>query len=112
MMTSGALYERVAFDAPVAQTNGYGGVLQGWQEAFETRAKYQFLRGGETVQAARLQGRQPVVVTIRNNSTAAMITPAWRMRDTRTGDVYNVRSIVRSDDRQWLELTAERGIPE
>jgi head-tail adaptor len=112
MINSGNLYEKVAFDAPIETPNGYGGVIQGWEEAVQVRASIKYLRGGEVVQAARLQGKQPVVVTIRRNTTTAMIEPSWRMRDVRTSIVYNIRSIVRSDDRQWLEITAESGVPE
>jgi len=32
------------------------------------------------------------------------------MTDERTGEVYNIRSIVQTDDRLWLELTCERGV--
>jgi len=112
MIGAGKLYHKVAFDAPVATANGYGGVIQGWEEAAEVRADIQFLRGGETVQAARLQGRQPVVIRVRYSTTLALADPSWRIRDTRSNAVYNVRSIVRSDDRHWLEVTAESGVPE
>lgn len=107
MIGSGRLYHKVAFDAPTETTNGYGGVVKGWEEATQARAEIQFLRGGEIVQAARLQGRQPVVVRVRYNNTTAMIETSWRMRDLRTSIVYNIRSILRTDDRQWLEITAE-----
>ena len=112
MINAGNLYDKVAFDAPVSSNNGYGGVVQGWEEAAQVRASIKNLRGGEVVQAARLQGKQQVVVTIRSNTTTMMIEPSWRMRDLRTSKVYNIRSIVRTDDRQWLEITAETGVPE
>lgn len=110
MIGAGDLHERVAFDSPALVTDGYGGVEDGWTEEFICRAHYRFLRGGETVQAARLSGRQPVVVTVRASSETAAITPAWRMRDTRTGTIYNVRSIVRTEDRRFYELTCESGV--
>jgi head-tail adaptor len=110
-MKSGNLYDLVAFDAPTVAPDGYGGTVFGWTEQFVTQANIRFLRGGETVQAARLQGRQPVVVTIRNSTEARNVLPSWRMRDARAGTVYNVRSIVETDNRQFLELTAESGVP-
>lgn len=99
----------VAFDQPLNAPDGYGGAVQGWGEVFRARASLRFLRGGETVQAARLQGRQPVVVTIRASGAAAQITPGWRMRD-RAETVFNIRSVVRTDDRMFYELTAESGV--
>lgn len=104
------LFEAVAFDAPTPQADGQGGREDGWTQGHACRAQFLYLRGGETVQAARLAGRQPVVVTIRQCDAARLITPEWRMRDTRRSDVYNIRSIVPTDDRMYLELTCEKGV--
>ncbi len=112
-MMAGDLYHRVAFDAPLNTPDGHGGTEVGWNtaNAVEARANFRFLRGGETVQAARLQGRQPVVVTIRNSAAARAIGSGWRMRDLNGSAVYNVRTgPVPSDDRQWLEITVETGV--
>lgn len=122
-MKAGDLTYRVAFDAPLELPDGSGGVETAWDldGAVVTRAHFRFLRGGETVQAARLSGRQPVVVTVRNSAAARTITAAWRMRDLNdgllasgdvwTGTVFNVRSgPVPSDDRRWLEFTVESGV--
>lgn len=104
------MIEAVAFDAPSPQSDGQGGQEEGWTQAVSCRAHFRYLRGGETVQAARLEGRQPVVVTIRQSDAARSITPEWRMRDTRRHDVYNIRSIVPSENRLYLELTCEKGV--
>lgn len=104
------LIEAVAFDSPTASADAAGGVVSGWTQEFTTRAHFLFLRGGETVQAARLEGRQPVVVTIRSHADADEITTAWRMRDTRRGVAYNIRSIVPTEDRRFVELTCESGV--
>ena len=104
------MFSAVAFDRPTAAADGSGGTEIGWTEMHACRAAFLWLRGGETVQAARLTGRQPVVVTIWNCAAAREITPDWRMRDARSGTVYNVRTIVPSDDRATLELTCESGV--
>lgn len=104
------LVEAVAFDSPTESADAAGGVVSGWTEEFATRAHFRYLRGGETVQAARLAGRQPVVVTIRSHAEAAAITTAWRMRDTRRGVAYNIRAIVQLEDRRFIELTCESGV--
>lgn len=98
--------EAVALDEPKTTADEYGRTL-GWDQRFEARANFRYLRGGETVQAARLEGRQVVVVTIRQHAKSQAITSAWRMRDTRRGITYNVRSVVPTDDRRFLELTCE-----
>lgn len=102
--------DRVAFDAPTVGSNGYGGTVQGWTERLSCWAGIQYLRGGETVQAARLAGRQPAVVRIRASALAAQITPEWRMRDLRRDVTYNIRAVVPTDDRAFYELTVESGV--
>ncbi len=109
-----SLKHRVAFDAPLRGDDGHGGVTIGWaspENAVVVQAHFRFLRGGEAVQAARLTGRQPVVVTVRASSQVAAIDASWRMRDARSGDIFNVRSgPIPSDDRRWLEFTVESGV--
>jgi head-tail adaptor len=107
---SSDLDELVAFDSPSETVDDYGGVATAFLEAYRCRAHFRYLRGGETVQAARLEGRQPVVVTIRTSALARTITSDWRMRDVRRGQTFNIRSIVPSDDRAWIEITAEKGV--
>lgn len=109
-MNSGKLFEAVAFDSPTLSADAYGGTENGWAEEFTTRANFKYLRGGETVMSARLQGKQPVVVTIRAHEKAQLVDPSYRMRDTRRGHEYNIRSVVPSDDRAFIEITAERGV--
>ncbi len=104
------LQEAVSFDEPTPSSDGQGGSEEGWTPSHTCRANFLYLRGGEIVLQGRLAGRQPVVVTIRNCSAARLIEPDWRMRDTRRDLVYNVRSIVPSTDRLYLELTCERGV--
>lgn len=110
MSASGDMTFLMTFDKPTSAADGLGGTESGWAEQFTAWAEVRFLRGGETVQAARLTGRQPAVVTIRDSAAAREITADWRMRDARAGTVYNVRTIVPSDDRATLELTCESGV--
>lgn len=113
-MDAGKLRDRVAFDAPTQTLDGSGGTEAGWTAvgtgSFQCWANLRYLRGGETVQAARLTGKQPALVTIRRNSVSDKVTASWRMRDLRSGAIYNVRSIVPTDDRAMLELLCESGV--
>ena len=110
-MRAGARRDLFAFEAPVKVQDGKGGEVEGWEERFRDHVKVQYLRGGEAIQAARLSGVQPVVVTLSALSEQARsVTPAWRMKDTRAGTLYNIRSIVPSDDRRYNEITAESGV--
>lgn len=118
----GSMREAVAFDAPLQVDDGHSGVIDGWTDddaAVKCRAHFRFLRGGEAVQAARLAGRQPIVVTVYRSSQTRQITEDWRMRDARngtydvdgnwTGPQYNIRTIVPTEDQQFLEITVEVG---
>lgn len=113
-MQSGDLIHSVAFDAPTRADDGHGGTETGWglpENAVQVRAHFRWLRGSEPVIAARLAGRQPVVVSVRSSAATRAVTPAWRMRDLHSGVIYNIRTgPVPSDDRIWLEFTCESGV--
>jgi len=114
MDNPGKLNRRVEFDAPTTIPDGHGGGETGWTapgDAVKLWANFRFLRGGESVQAARLEGKQPVVITVRNCTQARQIDTSWRMRASRDGTHYNIRSgPVETDDRLYLEITVESGV--
>lgn len=107
---AGDLYYRVAFDKPVEQSDGQGGTINGWEEHFQCLAHYRFLRGGETVQAARLEGRQPLIITVRSSSETRQVQTQWRIRDARSGTVFQVKAVNPTEDRRFLEILAESGV--
>ena len=110
-MPAGKLDKRVAFDAPVSTSNGAGGTRRGWSASELATTRWSniiWLRGGETVAAARLSGRQPVIVTVRRDSETLLIETDWRCRYD--GMVGAVRSIQPSDDRADLEIMVEFGV--
>lgn len=100
---------KVAFDPPANTDDGYGGVTPGWGTAYECPARYRYLRTGEAVQQMRLAGRQAIAVTIRSNGTSRTIDASWRMRDLRTGFVFNVRGVEILEDRRYLEVLVDGG---
>lgn len=107
---AGDLRERVAFDRRVEREDGLGNTVDEWQEQFSVRAGYIHLRGGETVQAARLENRHPQVIRIRASSQSRQITADWRCRDARIGDVFAIRDVTHTVDRKWVDLLCERGV--
>lgn len=107
---SGDLRERVAFDMRAQVDDGYGNHQAGFAEVFTCRAGFTYLRGSEAVIAARLEGRQPIVVRIRASEQAKQIGPDWRMRDLRTGEEYAVRSAAPTPDRQFVDIMVESGV--
>jgi len=109
-MGAGALREYVDFESPYADPDGYGGVEAGFVYQFRCRAQYTRLRGTETVMAARLSGRQPTIVRVRASRASRDATTDWRIVDRRTGEIFNIRSKIESEDRAWIDFTAESGV--
>ena len=110
MTDAGLLNERFRFEKRVDQADGYGNFQGDWQAQFTVYGRRQDLRGGETVIAARLEGRQPAVITIYNSIQARTITTDWRAVDARNDDIWNIRSITRLEDRGSIDLLCERGV--
>ena len=109
LRAAGPLFEHVAFDELNAVADGYGNFQQTFVEQFQTRAAYVWLRGGEGIEAARLEGHQPLIVRIRVSHETLRVRPDWRMRDVRTGIEYAIRGISRSPDRGWLDVLVTSG---
>ncbi|TXH84831.1 MAG: head-tail adaptor protein [Rhizobium sp.] len=110
MTSAGDLRHRVAFEVRTPEDDGYGNAEGAFVEQFVMAAKVQAKFGGETVTAARLSGEQPVTIVVRQCVQAKQITTDWRARDTRSGVIYNIRSVVDPDDRgRWLELLCQSG---
>lgn len=107
---AGDLYYRVAFDRRQDLNDGYGNFVAGWQEQFQCRAAYRHLRGGEGVMASRLEGKHTQVITVRASSQTWQITTDWRVRDVRTGEVFNIRDVTVETDRAFIGLLCERGV--
>lgn len=121
---SGQLYERVAFDDRAMVSDGEGNAEGEFAQVFECRAGFTYLRGTEAVIAARLEGKQPVVVRVRRNSKTEQIDTDWQMRNLRdgawagesgaeywSGPVYAVQSVIPTIDRQWIDVTVQSGVP-
>ncbi|RAZ75835.1 phage head closure protein [Mesorhizobium atlanticum] len=108
--TAGELLYNVAFDKKGAASDGAGGTTTAFTEQFSCRAAYVHLRGGESVQAARLQGQHPQVIRVRSSSHTRGVTTDWRIRDKRTGDVFNIRDITPGLDRQFIDFLCQKGV--
>ncbi|MDH6265534.1 SPP1 family predicted phage head-tail adaptor [Rhizobium sp. SG_E_25_P2] len=106
----GALNERVTLSRPVAQENDYGGSVDGFETVTTVAAKFTPMRGGETLIAARLTGRSVVVARIRASTLTRQARPDWRLTDARAATVYNIRDVILSDDRAYLDLLCESGV--
>jgi len=88
MVRAGQLRERIAFDKRRETDDGAGNLEGAFEEQFVVWAEVLRLRGGEGVIAARLEGKQPVVITVRQSAATRLIKADWRARDKRTGEEF------------------------
>jgi len=110
MAGAGDLRHRVAFDRREREKDDSGNWVQKFIEQFQRRAAFIYAGGGETVMAARLEGRGVLKVRIRSCQATRTITQDWQMRDTRLGTVYAIKEVDAVTDRQWVYLVVERGV--
>lgn len=105
MTEAGQLDRSVTFRQRAADANGSR--TGAWADVVTRAARVQPLRGGEGVQAARLAGQQPVIITVRRDATTATIDNAWSVRDARNSAiVWDVASVILTEDRAWVEVLA------
>lgn len=107
----GELRHRITFQKATLVDDGYGGSIQTWVDQGTVFAKFQYLKGGEEVMAARLQAKQPAIITVRSDGVTRQADPTWRIRDADSA-LWNIRAITDpSGRRACLEILAEKGVP-
>lgn len=113
-MTAGELRHRVQFSEPDKVSDEYGNVTTGWIARFTVSANIRPRLGGETVEAARLQGRQPMIIRVRQSPDTIRITTDWKATDERGVD-YQIRTAVDPDfgsneHGKWIDMMCEAGV--
>jgi SPP1 family predicted phage head-tail adaptor len=110
-MPAGELREKITFAERAAVSDGGGGVEGDFSDQFTVAARIRPLKGGEEVLASRLQGTQPVIITVRYSLDTSQIAPDWRATDARKGTVYAIKSIMNTDERRrYLDILATAGV--
>lgn len=102
----------VAFDERDLDLNG--DPMGTWTEAFRCRASIDYQRGSEAAISARLEGRQPAVIVVRDNPTTRSVTVAWRARiiegrRVRPGEEFNIQSAAPAREMGFLNLLGVSG---
>lgn len=105
MTTAGQLDRRVTFKLRALDANGDR--LGALTEICTRFARVQPLKGGEAVQASRVAGRQPVIITVRADSDTRSIDNGFEAYDARDATVaWDVTSKIATEDRAWVEVMA------
>lgn len=108
---SGSLSEVVAFQVRSEAPDIYGNPITGdYATQFHEPCRLQPLKGGEPVLAARLTKVQPYVLRVRSSARTRRVGVDWRAVNTRTGAIYNIKTITNVDERgAYLDMMAVEG---
>ena len=111
----GDLRQRVTFAMPDSVEDAYGNVTTGWVDQFTVSANITARLGGETVEAARLAGRQPVIIRVRQTIATRRIRTDWKATDQASGVAFNIRTAIDPhigdvDHDRWVDMLAETGV--
>jgi len=114
----GQLRESVTLQNYTEVDDGAGNWFGEWFDVATVPARIQSLKGSEEVLASRLTGVQPIVVTIRNGGDVAEVGTDWRLINVGAGldafgqprGLLNIRSIIRSERGDWIDLLCESGV--
>lgn len=108
-LQSGDFKQRVTFYSSDLQEDASGGSRSNWVEEFSSMAHVIYMHGGEAVIAAGLQGKRPVVLTIRRSKNSNRITSHWKV--VFDGVDYNIREKPKpTSDPMNCEFKAVAGV--
>jgi SPP1 family predicted phage head-tail adaptor len=111
---AGTLRHRVTFAERNTTQDEYGNPSTGWVDRCTVFAGIFPRLGGEAVDAARLAGRQPVVIRVRKSPDTKRITTDWKATD-QAGKEYNIRTAIDpllGDGAHgfYIDMLAETGV--
>jgi len=99
-MNAGKLRHRVTIQELVRADDGYGGIIETWQDVATVWAAVEPLRGSERYRAQQVQAELSHKVTMRYR---AGVKP--QMRLLHNGRVLNIEAVIDAEERhRWLEL--------
>lgn len=109
MPGAGDLRDRYRFDQRGIDANGDR--LGPFEDGFTVWAQTTWLRGSEAVMGQRLEGKQPVILTIRDSAQARTITNGFRAVNARdVTKVFNITSVSPAKERGFLDVLATAGV--
>lgn len=111
-MEAGKLRESITFSSRTSTPDEYGNPeTGGFTDEFTVSARVRVLKGGEGVLAVRLQGTQPVLITVRSSPDTKQITTEWRAVDANDASkIYNIRAVTPDEVGDAIDLLCEQGV--
>ena len=110
--TAGQRFDRVAFEQRDPVNDGYGNTISGpFLSKFEAYAQISYLRGGETVMAARLKSHSQAIISVLAAEVPDPgVDETWRVRQVEADTLFNIRTITLTPNRAYYEILAETGV--
>lgn len=105
MTRAGQLKDSVTLQQRAADENG-DRLSDTWGDDIVRNARIVYLRRGETVLEARLQGVQPAVITVYRDANVDQVTNGWRAV-SREGRVFDIKSVAPQENGVFVDFTAE-----
>ena len=111
---AGGLRRRVTFAERDQVSDEYGNPSTGWIDRMTVSANIIPRLGGEAIEAARLAGRQPVIIRVRMSPATVAVTTDWKATDD-AGKVYNIRTATDplggdTGHGMYIDMMAETGV--
>ena len=85
----------------------------GYEDVVTRDARIEPLKGQESVQAARMAGKQPVKITVRRDLDTKLIDNGWQAKDARAAAdsppvtiAWDIYSAYVSEDLHWVHVEA------
>lgn len=110
MSMAGSMRESVTLQQYEEIDDGAGNTYGDYLDVATVPARIRGMKGSEAVLAGRLEGIQPYIITIRNAGDAAGVTTSWRALNARTSEAFNIRSIIRAERGDYIDLLCETGV--
>lgn len=107
---AGGLRRRITFRQPTTDGDGEA---SGYADVVTRDARVTPKVGGEEVQASRMAGHQPVVITVRREVALKYLNNGWQAVDARAlADsppvtiAWDIASVFTTEDQRWIECLA------
>lgn len=105
MTSAGQLARRVTFKRRALDANGDR--LGDYTDIVTRDARVQSLKGGEGVQQQRMEGQQPVIITVRRDIATKAIDNSYESEDARDATLgWDIQSVIVTEDLMWVEILA------
>lgn len=103
----GDLRHKIAIEREQMTLDGMGGSTKTWEVIGSPWSKIKPMRGGERLQAMRIEATVSHIITIRYN-------PSYKASDRVNygGRIMQIRAVINVEERnKWIELYCDEGAP-